>query len=96
MEDVASRGWLVTLGIKPTRPETGYGYIQKGARLEEGPNKGSQADAFRVVRFTEKPDRKKAEAYLESGDYYWNSGIFIWRADRFTGTSRSMILKPPL
>jgi len=80
-EEVASQGGLVTLGIKPTRPETGYGYIQRGAPLEQG--KGVGEDAFQVVRFTEKPDREKAEAYVGSGDYYWNSGIFIWRADRF-------------
>ena len=82
-EEVASQGGLVTLGIEPTRPETGYGYIQRGAPLEAGPGKGSQAGAFQVVRFAEKPDREKAEAYVGSGDYYWNSGIFIWRADRF-------------
>ena len=82
-EEVASQGGLVTLGIEPTRPETGYGYIQRGAPLEGGPSEGSQADAFQVVRFAEKPNREKAEAYVGSGDYYWNSGIFIWRADRF-------------
>ncbi len=82
-EEVASQGGLVTLGIEPTRPETGYGYIQRGAPLEGGPSKGARADAFQVVRFAEKPDREKAEAYVGSGDYYWNSGIFIWRADRF-------------
>jgi mannose-1-phosphate guanylyltransferase/mannose-6-phosphate isomerase len=82
-QEVASQGGLVTLGIQPTRPETGYGYIQKGAPLEDVPSKGSGAGAFQVVRFAEKPDREKAEAYVGSGDYYWNSGIFIWRADRF-------------
>ncbi len=82
-QEVASQGGLVTLGIEPTRPETGYGYIQRGAPLEDDPSKGSRADAFQVVRFTEKPDRDRAEAYLRTGDYYWNSGIFIWRADRF-------------
>ena len=82
-QEVASHGGLVTLGIEPTRPETGYGYIQRGAPLEDGPGKGSRAGAFQVVRFAEKPDRGKAEAYVGSGDYYWNSGIFIWRADRF-------------
>jgi mannose-1-phosphate guanylyltransferase/mannose-6-phosphate isomerase len=80
--DVASRGWLVTLGIKPTRPETGYGYIQRDAPLEDA-RSGPGETPFRVGRFTEKPDREKAEAYLQSADYYWNSGIFIWRADRF-------------
>ncbi len=82
-QEVASQGELVTLGIEPTRPETGYGYIQRGAPLEGGPSKGAREDAFQVVRFAEKPDREKAEAYVGSGDYYWNSGIFIWRADRF-------------
>ena len=82
-QEVASQGGLVTLGIEPTRPETGYGYIQRGAPLEDGPSKGSRAGAFGVARFAEKPDREKAEAYVGSGDYYWNSGIFIWRADRF-------------
>jgi mannose-1-phosphate guanylyltransferase/mannose-6-phosphate isomerase len=81
--EVASQGGLVTLGIEPTRPETGYGYIQRGAPLEGGPSEGARADAFQVVRFTEKPNREKAEAYVGSGDYYWNSGIFIWSADRF-------------
>ena len=81
--DLAAKGWLVTLGIRPTRPETGYGYIQRGSPLEESPGGESPADAFRVVRFTEKPDRKRAAEYLGSGDYSWNSGIFIWRADRF-------------
>lgn len=82
-EEFASQGALVTLGIEPTRAETGYGYIRRGAPLEGGPNKGSRAKAFQVVRFAEKPNREKAEAYVGSGDYYWNSGIFIWRADRF-------------
>ena len=82
-QEVASQGWLVTLGIKPTRPETGYGYVQRGAILEDEQSKELRADTFRVVRFTEKPDREQAEAYVRTGDYYWNSGIFIWRADRF-------------
>ena len=82
-QEVASHGELVTLGIEPTRPETGYGYIQRGAPLEDGPSKGSRAGVFQVIRFAEKPDREKADAYVGSGDYYWNSGIFVWRADRF-------------
>ncbi len=80
--EVASQGWLVTLGVKPGRPETGYGYIQRGERLE-GLQSRQGEKPFVVVRFTEKPDRERAEAYVRSGDYYWNSGIFIWRADRF-------------
>lgn len=64
---LAKKGRLVTFGIKPTGPETGYGYIQKG-----------QGDA--VATFVEKPDRKTAEKYVESGDYYWNSGMFMMLA----------------
>ncbi len=81
--EVASQGWLVTLGIRPTRPETGYGYIQRGAPLKGEPGDRADEGPFRVLRFTEKPSRGKAEEYLRSGDYYWNSGMFIWRADRF-------------
>jgi len=70
----ASRGVLVTIGIPPTRPETGFGYIRRGAPLEGN-------GAFRVDRFVEKPDRATAEGYLADGNYYWNSGCFIWRCD---------------
>lgn len=63
---------LVCLGIRPDRPETGYGYIEPGA--EKGP--GVRA----VRRFVEKPDADTARRYLESGEYLWNSGIFVWRA----------------
>lgn len=71
-------GWLVTLGITPTSPSTGYGYIEQGERLQtvEG------YDVFRVSRFTEKPDREKAIQMVASGRYSWNSGMFIWRVDR--------------
>jgi mannose-1-phosphate guanylyltransferase len=63
---------LVTLGIKPTRPDTGYGYIQfEGGSNEEGAVR-------KVLAFTEKPDEEKAKEFLERGDHYWNSGIFIW------------------
>lgn len=74
-EEVASDGWLVTLGITPDAPHTGYGYIQRGARLEE------YAKAYRVERFLEKPDLVTAEKLLASGDCYWNGGIFIFRVD---------------
>lgn len=62
---------LVTIGIEPNAPETGYGYIERGEPLGEG--------VHRVARFTEKPDRARAEAFLASGRYLWNGGIFIWR-----------------
>jgi mannose-1-phosphate guanylyltransferase len=65
---------LITLGIKPDRPETGYGYIQAD---QKKPVKGF-ADLVKVKTFTEKPDLDLAKVFLESGDFYWNSGIFIW------------------
>ncbi len=67
----AAAGFLVTFGITPDRPETGYGYIGRGAALD------GVDGAFRVARFTEKPDRERAEALLESGEYAWNSGMFV-------------------
>ncbi|MER3446873.1 MAG: mannose-1-phosphate guanylyltransferase [Candidatus Dadabacteria bacterium] len=66
---------LVTLGIRPVRPETGYGYIKEGEVIEVS----EKYRAKRVQRFTEKPDLKTASRFLEEGRYYWNSGIFIWR-----------------
>ncbi len=62
---------LVTLGIRPSHPNTGYGYINFEANDQDGVHK--------VVRFTEKPPLEKAEAFLASGDYLWNAGIFIWK-----------------
>ena len=69
----ADDGYLVTIGIMPDRPETGYGYIRRGRSIRKG--------ISAVKEFREKPDREKAEMYLKTGGYYWNSGIFIWRAD---------------
>lgn len=74
--DVAKRpGALVTIGIQPHYPATGYGYIQYD-RAGTG-----QAGAHRVRTFAEKPDEATAERFLDSGDFLWNSGIFVWRAD---------------
>ncbi|MEF8849709.1 MAG: mannose-1-phosphate guanylyltransferase [Candidatus Bipolaricaulota bacterium] len=70
---------LVTLGIRPTRPATGYGYIEAGDVLEE------EELAREVVSFTEKPDSTTAEKFLAAGNYYWNSGTFIWRTDQLLG-----------
>lgn len=70
---VAREGHIVTLGIQPSRPDTGYGYIRVGAQLS--------GDAKKVAAFVEKPNRETAEGYLASGDYLWNAGIFIFRAD---------------
>lgn len=66
---------LVTLGIKPTRPDTGYGYIEF---VSKGDILGGQVRE--VKNFTEKPDKEVAELFLKSGNYYWNSGIFVWKA----------------
>ena len=71
--ELARQGHLVTFGIVPTSPETGYGYIERGAPSEGG--------AFEVTRFVEKPDRAKAEAFLAAGTYTWNSGMFAFRSD---------------
>lgn len=70
--EAARRGALVTFGIEPTRPETGYGYIQRGDKKIGG--------AFEVARFVEKPDAETARGYVERGDFYWNSGIFLFGA----------------
>ena len=71
----AQKGYLVTLGIPPTKPETGYGYIHCGEPLD------SEKTAYRCVRFTEKPSLEKAKEFLDSGHYFWNSGIFMFRRD---------------
>jgi mannose-1-phosphate guanylyltransferase len=71
--EIASAGNnIVVLGIRPTRPETGYGYIESGAPLE--------MEVLRVRRFTEKPDVEHATQFLKAGNYFWNSGMFLWSA----------------
>ena len=69
--DLAARDHLTAFGITPEHPETGYGYIKRGEALEGG---------FAIAEFVEKPDLERAKAYLESGDYSWNGGIFAFRA----------------
>lgn len=71
----ACQGKLVTFGIVPNSPETGYGYIKRGEALGEG--------SFLVSRFVEKPDRATAESYITSGDYLWNSGMFLFKASQY-------------
>jgi mannose-1-phosphate guanylyltransferase/mannose-6-phosphate isomerase len=76
----AREGHLVTFGIRPDRPHTGYGYIEAGRRLDaEGPETAAHA----VARFVEKPDAEAARAYVEGGRHYWNGGIFLFRASAF-------------
>jgi mannose-1-phosphate guanylyltransferase len=76
-DQLAQEGYLVTLGIAPDQPQTGYGYIQRGAPL--GNFKGLAT--FQVKRFTEKPDVAMAQEFVDSGEYYWNGGIFIWQIE---------------
>ncbi len=78
-EQAARQDYLVTLGIKPSRPETGYGYIKAGEPCREAGLSGIS----RVERFVEKPDLKTAQGYLKSGQYYWNSGMFVWKVRTF-------------
>jgi mannose-1-phosphate guanylyltransferase len=96
----AARRLLFTVGVEPSRPETGYGYIRVGERIDTdaaddtaddaaGPAAGAPVQAARVAEFVEKPDRDRAEQYLGSGGFLWNSGIFVWRAaDLLAGLER--------
>lgn len=74
LEAASENDWLITLGIKPTRPDTGYGYIQ----FDENEKYEKNQRISRVKTFTEKPDSELAQKFLESGDFLWNAGIFIW------------------
>lgn len=73
---LAQEGYLVTFGITPSRPETGYGYIKAGRPLMEG-------QGYEAARFVEKPPREQARRFLEEGGYFWNSGIFLFRREVF-------------
>ena len=74
LEFTSKKDALLTLGIKPSRPETGYGYIQVNGNKNITENK----NIYKVKTFTEKPDKKLAKVFHESGEFFWNSGIFIW------------------
>jgi mannose-1-phosphate guanylyltransferase / mannose-6-phosphate isomerase len=76
-QDQAERGRLVTFGIHPRGPDTGYGYIQRGPALRD------DGKAFAVSRFVEKPDAETADRYVKAGDYYWNSGMFAFQAGAY-------------
>ena len=86
LELARTRPVLVTIGIKPTAPETGYGYIHRGNRLDDSP-----AEVYAVQQFVEKPDRLTAERYMQSGAYYWNSGMFIWRPSTILAAIRTFL-----
>jgi len=75
LQFLASNDYIITIGIKPTRPETGYGYIELGEKLAYINNESF----YSVKRFIEKPSLSGATHYLKSDQYYWNSGIFVWR-----------------
>jgi mannose-1-phosphate guanylyltransferase len=84
--EIASSGPnIVVLGIKPNRAETGYGYIEAGSSF--------QGDALRVRRFTEKPNSEKAAEFLAAGNYFWNSGMFLWSAKTLAGALREHLPK---
>lgn len=75
------RDVLVTIGVLPSEPHTGYGYIQQGELLA--------GHSYRVKRFYEKPSLQRAQAYVESGEYHWNSGMFVWRPSVFLSAVQS-------
>ena len=72
---LAEKGWLVTFGVRPDRPETGFGYIRRAEAIDE--------HGYRVEQFVEKPDLVTAESYLADGGYDWNSGMFLFKASRY-------------
>ena len=83
--ELAERNFLVTFGIEPTHPETGFGYIEKGSSISES--------GFKVSRFVEKPDLAKAQEYLDSGRFVWNSGMFCFTASAFLKALEKSSLK---
>src|SRR2546421_3100235 len=82
---LAEQGYLVTLGIKPTSPETGYGYI----RFADPVGEGYGHQAFFAERFVEKPDLSTAQSYLKDGHYVWNSGMFVWKVEAILAEMRT-------
>jgi len=79
--EIAGKGEnIVVMGVRPSRPETGYGYIETGDKLDP--------ELFRVKRFTEKPNQQRAEEFVTAGNYYWNSGMFVWSAHTLTRALR--------
>lgn len=75
--ELAQQGKLVTFGIAPTEPATGFGYIERGAPLQDG------TPVFSIARFVEKPDAATARSFLDSGRFFWNSGMFVFKAARY-------------
>jgi mannose-1-phosphate guanylyltransferase len=79
--EIATEDYLVTMGIAPTYPATGYGYIQYGEEIGRFQN----LPAYKVEKFKEKPGEDQARLFVESGDHAWNSGMFVWRVDQILG-----------
>lgn len=87
--EIAGQGEnIVVLGIRPNRPETGYGYIEAGSTFEAG--------ALHVRRFTEKPDAPKAAEFVRAGNYFWNSGMFLWSARTLANALREHLPRTAL
>jgi len=86
---LAEQGYIVTLGVDPTYPETGYGYIQGGELLDA--TVGGQSGAQIALRFCEKPDLERAEAFLATGGYYWNGGMFVMQAKTYMSELRDQL-----
>lgn len=80
IEIAGKENHIVVMGVQPARAESGYGYIETGEKVE--------SEFFRVKRFTEKPNQQKAEEFVTAGNYYWNSGIFVWSARTLTRALR--------
>lgn len=87
--EIAQKGYLVTFGIPPTTPDTGYGYIHIG---KEFTKKGSLSSYF-GLKFVEKPNQKLAETYLKAKTYFWNSGMFVWRVSTILGAVKKFLPK---
>jgi mannose-1-phosphate guanylyltransferase len=85
--ELSQRGGIVTIGIPPDKPETGYGYIKRGRRYDSV----NGQEVFEVDRFVEKPDEKRALLYMREGKYFWNSGIFIFRVEVFLNEVRNYL-----
>ncbi|HEY3375015.1 MAG TPA: mannose-1-phosphate guanylyltransferase/mannose-6-phosphate isomerase [Candidatus Aquicultor sp.] len=86
--ELAEANYLVTLGLKPSKPETGFGYIKLGNELKQ--HNGSHI-SYQVERFVEKPDRATAEEYVASGNYFWNSGMFVFKAATVLAEIKSLM-----
>lgn len=85
--ELARQHRVVDIGVPPSHPETGYGYIELGGEVAQH----DSLQAYRVQRFVEKPDRATAERYLQAGTYIWNSGMFVWQASSFLEALRQYL-----